>query len=145
MSIAAAIRAHVLTLSPVTSIVGTRVRLVKTLQSEPVFPVLRIQRISQSVVVGHMRGFGPVKRARIQIDAIAMEGSGIDVYERATALDRAVEGPGDGTGLLGFSGDIGSPSVRIHVIQGDGVREGYDPAELKQFKVMHDYLVDFSE
>lgn len=145
MSITTAVRSHLLTLAPVTALVGTRVRIAKLRQSEPTFPVLRIHRIGE-VVDLHLRGSIGIKRARIQIDSITMDVSGLDVYDQVTALDQAVEGPGDGTGLLGFTGDIGgSPSVHVYVIRDGGSREGYDAAELKQFKVMHDYLVDFSE
>ena len=142
--ITAALRAHLLTVSAVTALVSTRIRLEKMVQSEPIWPVLRLHLIDRFGGM-HLRGSAGIKRARVQVDALYMEVSGLNVHTLAWALSAAVEGPGDGTGLLGFTGDIGSPAVHIHAITDGGARSGYDPHELKQFKVMHDYIVDFSE
>jgi hypothetical protein len=143
VTVAEAIREHLMSLAPVVALVGTRVRLVKLRQSEPTFPVIRVQRIDENQGM-HLRG-GGVKVARVQVDSIAKEGSGVDAYSVATAVDAAVAGPGDGTGLIGYRGDVGSPAFRIHAILPLPVREGYDADELQQFKVMRDVEVHFTD
>lgn len=144
MTVAEAVREVLLTLTPVTELVGTRVRLVRLRQSEATFPVIRVQRISEGEPM-HLRGSAGIQTARVQIDSIAKEGSGIDAYAVARSVDEAVHGPGDGTGLCGYSGSLGSPGIRFHAIIPAGVREGFDAEELQQFKVMRDYMVSFTE
>lgn len=144
MHLTGALRVHMLTLDPVTALVASRIRLFKIRQSEPTFPVVRLQDIGQFQRMHH-RGALSVKNARVQVDSIAMEGNGIDVESVAWAVDQAILGPGDGSGLLGFKGDIGSPSVRIYSVIDGGALPGYDAQELKQFKVMRNYLIEFAD
>jgi hypothetical protein len=143
VTVSQAVCVHLLTLDAVTDLVGSRIYHVKVPQSPAVFPVIRVQRISQQEDM-HLRGSEGMKSARVQVDSIAMEGSGINAYAVAAAVDAAVHGPGDGTGLCGFAGAVGSPGFFIHSIVPAGVNETYDAQELKQFKIMRDYMVTFS-
>lgn len=144
MTVGEAIRAVLLEMPAVTALVGQRIRIGKLRQSEPTFPVICVHRIDQHGAM-HLRGASGIKEARVQVDSVAMEGSGVDHMAVAFAVDAAVDGPGDGTGLLGFTGSIGSPTFTIHSVRPAGLRDGYDADELKQFKVMRDYTVRFTE
>lgn len=145
MTVAEAVRSLLLTLTPVTALVGSRIRLVKIRQSEPTFPVILVQRIDEGEDV-HLRGGGP-KSARVQVTSIAHESENADWYATAASVEAAVHGPGDGTGLCGYKGSIGSPAFEFRAILPipRSLREGYDADELKQFKIMRDYEVHFRD
>jgi hypothetical protein len=133
-----ALRDRLLSLTPVTALVSTRIYCLILPQAfNP--PAIRIQRISQLEDM-HLRGPVNVFRARVQVDSIGLTRSS------AEAVDAAVQGDGLGsyaTGLKGFKGPIGSPAFVIRAILPADVREFYDAEELRQFKVMRDFFVTF--
>lgn len=141
MTITEAVRALLLQLTPVSALVATRVYQMKTPQ-RPTFPLLRLQRVDDLEDL-HLRGTSGVRRARIQVDAMVDESTTADPCASANALMAAVHGGGDGTGLCGWSGFVGTPAVEILGIMPAGLREGYDPDELRLYTVSRDYLVTY--
>lgn len=139
MTIAQAIHARLSSLSAVTALVGTRIRVLKLRQGDTSSgPAIRIQEIGQSEPM-HLRGSVAVFRSRVQVDFVASEEAGGNAYDKAVAVADAAHGNGAGSGLCGFSGAAGT--VDIAAILPDMVREGYDPEELRQVRIMRDYMV----
>jgi hypothetical protein len=134
-----AIRTHLLGLSDVTDLVSTRVYAM-SLPQRPTLPAIRIQHISELEAM-HMRGSGGWRRARIQVDCVSGESSGVDPYASADAVSEAAHGAGDGSGLCGFKGTIATtPPTEIGAILPVDRREDYDPEELRQVRVSRDYI-----
>jgi hypothetical protein len=143
MTVEEAIRARVESLSAVTAIVGTRVWLDK-LPQNPTFPAVLVRLVSDPRGQ-HLRGPDGLPVARVQVDAIAKEGS-TDVYMVATELEQAIFGDGLGrtaSGLFGWVGSIGSPGVEIRGITATARVPRYDPDELTQLVMSRDYFVRF--
>ena len=80
-------------------------------------------------------------RARVQVDAYAKELSGVDPYALASAVADAIQGDGAGSGLGGFQGDIGSPSVQVQAMFQLERRRAYDPEELRVLTISQDYQI----
>lgn len=96
----------------------------------------------------HLRGASALCRARIQIDIAARATSGTDPFSAASAIFDAMHGPGDGTGLCAFQGDVSSsPSIPIRAILPDpaGPRVRFDADELRMVVISHDYFVWYEE
>lgn len=127
-------------IAAVTAIVGARIYQMK-LPQKPTLPAIRVQRIGTDETM-HLRGVTKLKRARVQVDSISAEGVVADPVAQATALDAAVHG-NDGTALGGWKGTAGG--IKVVAVVPAGLREGYDAVELRQFKVMRDYMVWFEE
>ena len=138
MTIDTAIRARLLTLSPVTAIASTRI-YTNHLPQTPTLPAVVVRHIDQQEDL-HLRGPIGVISARVQVDSFATTATG------AMALDAAIHGNGFGdtaTGLRGFVGVAGS--VEIKVVRPAGVRQDFEPPEKDHFRVMRDYQIEFSE
>ena len=138
MTCAEAVRLHLLTLTPVTTLVNTRVFTLKYPQSpsKPAVLVTQISDVQQST----LRGTSGLTMCRIQIDVIA------DTIAAVRAVDQAILGDyvnGAATGLRGATAGVGSPASTIHGAVADNYREMYDADELKQARVMRDYRVWF--
>jgi hypothetical protein len=103
------------------------------------FPAIRAQLISEIELYTH-DGTSQIYRARVQLDAVAREGSGVDAYAQASELGAAINDV-----LTGFRGDVGvtSPAFHITGVMRDGTRVGYDPDELTQVVFSQDYIVWF--
>lgn len=136
MTAAEAIRSRLLALSAVTDLVGSKV-YVHVLPQSFTAPAIRVQRIDQ-LEDPHLRGTAMPVRARVQVDSVAK------TLAEAYALDAAVHGPGDGTGLAGWTGEVGSPAVSVAAVLPIDVRDGFDAEDLKQYRVMRDYAVTFT-
>ena len=135
-------RARILALAAVTALVGTRVYMQRVPQS-PVYPLVRVQFIDDQSPY-HLRGPVGTTTARVQVDAIAREGSGTDPYAAAQALLAAIDGDGLGdqaTGVAGFVGGIGSPPFEIVGVFLQSRRSEYDPQELRIVTASRDYIV----
>lgn len=126
-------------IAAVTALVSTRVYLDKLPQS-PTYPCVRVTLISE-VGTAHLRGENKLTSARVQVDAYAREVSGVDPYALALAVANAVQGDGAGSGLGGFTGDIGSPAARVQAIYQIERRRSYDPDELRVLCISQDYSV----
>ena len=138
MTVDTAIRERLLSLTPVTTLVSTRIYCVILPQGFN-SPAIRVQRIGQLEEM-HLRGPINVFRARVQVDSVGRTKAEVD------AVDMAVQGDGLGsnaTGLKGFKGNIGSPAFVIRAIVPADVRDMYDAEELRQYKVMRDFFVTF--
>lgn len=138
MTVATAIVERLLSLSAVTALVSTRIRVMKLRQTD-VLPAIKVQRVGETEQM-HLRGSVGLFRSRVQVDSVALESSGADPYASATAVDDAVHGDGAGSGLCGWSGEIGSPAFQIAAILPDGVVESYD-LDSKQVRMIRDYIV----
>lgn len=136
MTCAELVRTYLLTLSPVTALVNTRVWTWRWPQG-PTTPAVLVQQISD-LRQPILRGTDRLKIARIQIDVIA------DTMAAAREVDQAVLGDytgGTPTGLQGVNIAIGSPAETIRQVIPVAYREAYDPDELKQARVSRDYRV----
>ena len=142
MSPVEAVRGRLLTLTPVTALVSTRIYPMKLPQS-PTLPAIRLMLVGVIEFL-HFRGTDLMWRARVQVDAVAKEASGINAYAQVQAIAAAVHGRfvgGVATGLCGWAGTVGSPPCRVAAMIPDGRIEGYDPDELQQVRVSQDYVV----
>jgi hypothetical protein len=128
---AATVKTHLVSLGPVTSLVGQRV-YVEVLPQHATLPAIRIQRISE-LEDAHLRGARAIRQARVQVDAIAA------TLEAATAVSDAAHGDGAGSGLSGFQGDVAGQEV-LAVLPVD-TRSDYEAGELRQYRVSRDYLI----
>lgn len=141
MTISAGLIDHLLTLSPVTSLVGTRIRTLLLRQGEARSGAIRVQQVSETQPM-HLRGAVNLFTARVQVDSYAPVESGVDAYANATAIDAAVHGDGAGSGLCGFAGQVGgSPGLLVDAVMPVGRTEEYDADELKIVRVMREYMV----
>lgn len=134
MTIATAVRALLLTMSPVTALVGQRV-YVQVLPQSPSLPEIRVQRVSQ-IEPSHLRGPINLLMARVQVDVFGTSKASVD------AVDSALHGDGVTGGLKNFRGTVNG--LRIQLIQPDNVRESYEADELRQYRVMRDYVAHWS-
>lgn len=131
--IAAVVRARLLSLPAVTAIVGGEVYVSQLNQSQAL-PAVLVERIGE-VRSGHLRGGERMARTRVQVTSVASSRA------QAVALDAAIDGDHAGSGLAYWRGVIGSPGVEVRLMEPAGVREGYDPYELRQYRVSRDYQV----
>ena len=141
MTCAEAVRAYLVTLSPVTALVAVTSITVNKYQQHPALPAVCLFQISD-VQDPHLRGTSGLAKARIQIDVIA------STMSQARAVDAAIQGTytaGSATGLRGTTFSIGSPGLSILSAFPGGYREIYDAEELKQYRVSRDYIVSYSE
>lgn len=141
MTVEDAVVARLLSLVAVTTLVSTRVYLEKLPQS-PTYPCVRVTLVSE-VGEGHLRGADALKPATVQVDCYARELSGVDPYALVTAVAAAVHGDDAGSGLSGWSGEIGSPAARVRGCQRVDRRRYYDPEELRVVTMSQDYRVWF--
>jgi hypothetical protein len=127
----AALKTRLVGLSAVTTLVGQRV-YVDLLPQKPTLPAIRVQRISE-LEDAHLRGARAIRRARVQVDAIAAS------LETATAVSDAAHGDGAGSGLAGFEGEISGQ--RVMAVLPSDTRSDYEGDELRQWRVSRDYIV----
>ncbi len=142
MTVEEAVRLRILSLAAVLALVSTRVYLLKLPQS-PTYPCVRVTLVSGQTSY-HNRGENSLKAARVQVDALAKEFSGVDPYALAALVAAEMHGDGAGSGLSGWQGTIGSPLFAVDAIfRIDLPRPYYDPEELRIVTVSQDYQVLF--
>ena len=129
----ATVRDRLLAVSAVTDLVSTRV-YAGFLPQSPTLPAVLVQRVGE-VQTAHLRGGQQLRPTRVQVTSVATSRAG------AVAVDEAIEGDGAGSGLSHWSGSTGSPAVTVRWTEPAGVREGYDPGELRQYRIDRDYRV----
>ena len=136
-----AIRARLLTLTPVTALVSTRITTGRWHQS-PSLPAIRVAFIDEPTLM-QLRGTIALWRTRIQVDAKASEKvSGLDAKDLANDVMDAVSGDFDGgvaTGLTGFAGDAGDLSIASIIALER--RENFMADEFKEWIVTQDFFV----
>lgn len=135
---------RILSLSAVTALVGTRVYQLK-LPQKGTLPAVRVQLISEPTSY-HLRGGSGMYRSRVQVDAYAAEASGGDPYASATDVAAAIHGDDAGSGLSGWTEDVGGspPSMRVHTVQRVDRRVSYDAEERREVRCQQDYMVHWS-
>lgn len=137
MTVAQAVQSRLLSLTAVTALVGQRIRVLKFRQGDT--QAIRVQRIDD-IERMHLRGAIGLITSRVQVDSIALEASQADPYATVTAIDAALHGDGAGSGLSGYTGDIGSPAFHIASILPVSVQELYD-LDTKLVRIMREYRV----
>ena len=143
MTIEQAVITRLASLAAVTALVSTRIyldRLPKDLDTFPAVRVVLVDEIDQP----HLRGGGGLRIARVQVDAYAMESSGTDPYTAVAAVADAVHGDDAGSGLSGWSGEIGSPALQVRACFRVDRRRAYDPDELQVCTMSQDYRVSYT-
>lgn len=133
MTPSAAVKARLLAVSEVTTLVGSRI-YVDLLPQKPTLPAIRIQRIDE-IEEAHLRGARAMRRARVQVDAVALS------LETATAVSDALHGDGAGAALSGWEGELGSPAQQVMAVLPIDTRSDYEGDELRQWRVSRDYFV----
>lgn len=112
----------------------SRVYMLK-LPQLPTTPAVRVQRISNPRDQ-HLRGPDGHQITRVQVDSYATD------YFTAETLAAAIRGDGKGSGLWGWTGQIGSPPITVMNVElpFDGTPEE-EPAEKNLVRIRQDYLV----
>lgn len=147
MTVEEAVVDRLLSLTAVTALVSAtdaahaRIYLDKLPQS-PLYPCIRVTNVSDRSGA-HLRGGDGSGRARVQVDAFAKEVSGVNPKALSEAVADAVRGPGDGTGLHGWQGAIGSPAFLVRACLFEERRDSYDPEELRVVTVSQDFMVSY--
>jgi Protein of unknown function (DUF3168) len=137
------VRARIVALPAVTALVGARVYLDKIPQ-HPTYPLIRVVEIDDPYAY-HIRGPLNHGRARVQVDLLANEASGVDPYAALVALEEAVRGDGLGPSASGLSGWIGTiGDLQVLGCFADNRRRGYTPDELHVVMMHLDYIVRYA-
>jgi hypothetical protein len=138
IDVAAAVRSHLLADSGVSALAGTRGYTLK-------FPEnfagvgFRVSIVDE-VRASHLAGPDSQRRSRVQIDAVAPE-SGGTAYAIAGSLADAIDAAmTDGTFVATSSGSPGA-SLEVKVVDRPQRIPFYDPDELRQVRVVQDYIV----
>lgn len=105
---------------------GTRVFMLKLPQKLATWPAARVQLISDPKEY-HLRGGGSLGRAFVQVDSYAPESSGGDPYATVAQLADEINGDDAGSGLSGWIGSLGSPSLTITGLFQINRRSYYEP------------------
>lgn len=132
MDVAALVRARVLQITGVTTLVGQRVYTGPRWPQSVTVPAVRVHQMSPQES-SQLKGSSGMIKARVQVDSLAT------TRAAAIALDALIDGDGAGSGLNHWSGTIGS--VQVKVIEPADMNEGFEPDEIQQYKVMRDYFV----
>jgi hypothetical protein len=138
MSAAVAVITRLEAVAAVTAIVSSRIYQ-GVIPQDATFPAIRAQRISEDEPM-HLRGASSMFRTRVQVDSVS---NATDPIGQATALDALVHGDGSGSSLVGWKGEAGS--VQVHAVLPIAVREQFDAEELRQYRVMRDLHVWWSQ
>jgi hypothetical protein len=138
-------RTRIMAIAAVAALVSARVYCVMLPQGN------RLSAVRVSLVPGapealHLRGRTSVIVDRVQVDAYAaLDASDPlgDAREIAAAIYGDVTG-GVATGLIGWSGSIGSPGVTVDLIESASRPiEMFVPEEMRQWVVSQDYYVHY--
>jgi hypothetical protein len=138
MSAAVGVIARLEAVTAVTDLVSTRIYQ-GVFPQHLTCPAIRVQHIGE-VRRQHLRGDAGVIVSRVQVDSVADSSNPIT---DAQAVDAAIVGDASGSALLGFKGDSGG--VFIHNVEPGGERELFDGEELRQYRVIRDLLVSWSQ
>lgn len=130
---AALVRDRLLAIAAVTALVGSRVTTGQLPQSTDLPAVL--VEVVDDVPAAHLRGGNSLVPTRVQVTAVA------NSRAEAVAVATAVFGDGAGGGLANWRGTAGSPGTPVRWVKALGKREGYDPDELRQYRVSRDFMV----
>lgn len=136
MTCAEIVRGHLLTLTPVTAIVNSRIWTFRWPTNGPsTLPAVLVQQISD-VQEQLLRGTLGLQEARIQLDLIG------ETVAACRALDQAIVGDysmGNVTGLRGAVATVGSSHIRNAMPI--GYREFFEPDEKQRPRIVRDFRV----
>lgn len=120
----------------VAALVGTRGYQLRFPQT-PTYPALRVLALDDPTLYTH-DGATDLRKATVQIDAVAQESSGLDPYASAEALVDAIDGA-----LSGYVGPMGSgsPGRDVRGVFRDSRKPTYDPEELRVVRIVLVYTV----
>lgn len=131
-------------LDPVTAITG-RIYLEKLPQS-PTYPAVLVFLVDDNLTY-HLRGPNGNQRARVQVDALVQERSGLDARTAVENLADAIIGSGLGpnaSGLSGFTGLVGaSGGIDIRGCFLQSKMRRYEGDELRVLTRMMDFQVGY--
>lgn len=138
MDVAAAVRVRILQIGAVTALVNARVWTGPTFPQSPTLPGVKVMRVGGFETM-HLKGASGLRWARAQVDIIAA------TRAAAVTVEEAIDGDGGGSGLTGWSGEIGSPPFVVLAIEPlEDPRELFDPDERNEFRLMREYRVSFA-
>lgn len=122
---------------------GTRVYMLK-LPQNVTLPAVRVQVIDDPGDY-HLRGGSRPQVARVQVDAVAQEASGVGAYEVALQLADEINGDDLGSGLSGAIWSAAGSPTSLDVIGAFRVdrQPMYDPEELRQVRIRQDYSIHY--
>lgn len=123
------------------TIAADRVYMLKLPQAVTL-PAVRVQVIDDPGDY-HLRGGSRPQVARVQVDAVAQEASGVDPYADAMQLAQEINGDDIGSGLSGATWVSGSPSLQIIGAFRVDRQPTYDPEELRQVRIRQDYFIHY--
>lgn len=144
MTVEEACAARIAGLAAVIALVGDRV-YTDVLPEAATFPCVLVKLVDD-LTGQHLRGPDGHPIARVQVDALVREASGVDAYTQVVTLADAIHGDGLGTaasGLFGWIGGVGSPPLEIQSVTGGTRTPRYDPEELRVLTMSRDYLVRY--
>lgn len=98
-------------------------------------PAIRVQQIPGDAEDYHLRGGSRSGNARIQVDCYGA------TFEATRDLADQVNGDDAGSGLSGWRGDIGSPSLQITGIMRLSRQDIYEPDERRYVRTSMDFRV----
>lgn len=132
------VRLRHLAIAAVTALVSTRV-YGALLQPDATLPAVRVSLVSAAENL-HLRGRSGVRVDRVQCDYYATSLSAA----RAVA-DAAYGGfvAGAATGLVGWTGSIGSPATMVDLIEPVSRFEAFEAEEQQAYIVTQDYYVHY--
>lgn len=133
MGVEQAVLTHLKATAGVIALAATRGYLQKFPQ-DPTTPAFRVQLINESES-GHLRGGSTTKPARVQVDAIASEGSGFDPYAAASNLADAI------SAALMSQAPIIANGLELKVTERPTRFAGYDPDERRIVRIVQDFLI----
>lgn len=133
MDVEQAVLTHLKANAGVIALAGPRGYLQKFPQDPPT-PAFRVQLINESES-GHLRGGSKTKPARVQVDSIAAEGSGIDAYAQASALADAIND------TLMSKPPIVVGGLELKIPERPTRFSTYDPDELRIVRIVQDYFI----
>ena len=133
MRVEVAVRSHLLADSAVIALVGTRGYTLRFPQS-PTLPAFRVQLIDEQEPA-HLRGGNDLRPARVQVDAVAAEASGVDPYAQATGLADAI------SDALMSQAPFVVGDLTLKVVERQSRAPMYDPDELRLVIAGQDFLI----
>lgn len=139
------VRARLLTVAAVTALVSQRIYCALLPQGN------RSSAIRVSMVAGipeelHLRGRSSVLVDRVQVDAFAAIDAADPLGDARTLALTAMGdfAAGAATGLIGWAGSIGSPAMKVDLIEpASRPQEVFTPDELRQWAVSQDVYVHY--
>lgn len=137
MTAAELVRTRLLSLSPVTTLVSTRITN-GTFHQDTTLGAIRVNDISEPAERFHLRGPENRHYSTVQVDCVATS------LASATAIADAVHGDGLGSDATGLSGFVGAVSgTTIDLIRPQFKHQYFDAEERRQWVHVRRYEVQW--